>query len=127
MISDEKIFAARILAVDDNILNIQILKKILTNAGFINITTTTDPTKALSLYKEIQPDLLLLDLNMPNMDGFAIMFQLSILNPNDYLPILILSAEDESIRFKSLQSGAKDFLHKPYEHLDVLLKSRNII
>jgi len=62
MISDEKIFAAKILAIDDNILNIQILKKILTNAGFINITTTTDSTKALDLYKEIQPDLVLLDL-----------------------------------------------------------------
>src|SRR5882672_2715390 len=104
MISDEKIFAARILAVDDNVLNIQILKKILTNAGFINITATTDPTQALALYKEIQPDLILLDLNMPNMDGFAVMLQLSLLNPDDYLPILILSAEDEAHRFKALQS-----------------------
>jgi len=127
MISDEKIFAAKILAIDDNILNIQILKKILTNAGFINITTTTDSTQALALYKEIQPDLILLDLVMPKMDGFAVMLQLSLLNPDDYLPILILTAEEETIRFKALQSGAKDFLHKPYEHLDVLLKSRNII
>src|SRR5580698_7865825 len=127
MISDEKIFAAKILAIDDNILNIQILKKILSNAGFINITATTDPTQALTLYKEIQPDLVLLDLNMPKMDGFAVMVQLSILNPDDYLPLLILTAEEESTRFKALQSGAKDFLHKPYQHLDVLLKSRNII
>ncbi len=127
MISDEKIFAAKILAIDDNILNIQILKKILTNAGFINITTTTDPTQAVDLYKELQPDLILLDLNMPKMDGFAVMLQLSFLNPDDYLPLLILTAEEESVRFKALQSGAKDFLHKPYEHLDVLLKSRNII
>jgi putative two-component system response regulator len=127
MISDEKIFAARILAIDDNILNLQILKKILTNAGFINITTSTDPTQALVLYKEINPDLILLDLNMPKMDGFAVMVQLSLFNPDDYLPILIISAEDESVRFKALQSGAKDFLHKPYEHLDVVLKSRNIL
>ena len=127
MISEEKIFAAKILAIDDNILNLQFLKKILTNAGFINITATTDPTQAVSLYKKIQPELILLDINMPKMDGFAVMVQLSILNPDDYLPILILTAEDESIRFKALQSGAKDFLHKPYEHLDVLLKSRNII
>src|SRR5476649_2798708 len=103
MISDEKIFAAKILAIDDNILNIQILKKILTNAGFINITSTTDSTKALELYKEIQPDLILLDLNMPNMDGFAIMAQLSVLNPDDYLPLLILTAEEESLRFKALK------------------------
>jgi len=127
MLSDEKILAAKILAIDDNILNIQILKKILFNAGFINLTTTTDSTKAVAIYKELQPDLILLDLNMPNMDGFAVMFQLSILNPDDYLPILILTAEDESVRFKALQSGAKDFLHKPYDPLDVVLKSRNII
>jgi len=127
MISEEKIFAAKILAIDDNILNIQILKKILNNAGFINITTTTDPTQALSLHKELQPDLILLDLNMPQMDGFEVMLQLSLHNPDDYLPILILTAEDESIRFKALQSGAKDFLHKPYKQLDVLLRSRNII
>jgi len=127
MISEEKIFAAKILAIDDNILNLQILKRILGNAGFINITTTTDPTQALTLFKDVQPDLVLLDLNMPKMDGFAVMIQLSLLNPDDYLPLLILTAEDESMRFKALQSGAKDFLHKPYEHLDVLLKSRNII
>ena len=127
MISEEKIFAAKILAVDDDIINIQILKKILSNAGFINITATTDPTQVVQLYSEIQPDLILLDLNMPKMDGFAVMVQLALLNPDDYLPLLILTAEEESIRFKALQSGAKDFLHKPYQHLDVLLKSRNII
>jgi putative two-component system response regulator len=127
MISDEKIFAAKILAIDDNILNIQILKKILSNAGFINISSTTDPTQAVAIYKELEPDLVLLDLNMPKMDGFAVMVQLSLLNPDDYLPLLILTAEDESVRFKALHGGAKDFLHKPYERLDVILKSRNII
>jgi len=127
MISEEKIFAAKILAIDDNILNIQILKKILINAGFINITIITDPTQAIDRYKELKPDLILLDLNMPKLDGFAVMLQLSLLDPDDYLPISIVTAEEESVRFKALQSGAKDFLHKPYEHLDVLLKSRNII
>ncbi len=127
MISEEKIFAAKILAIDDNILNIEILKKILTQAGFINITTTTDPTKAVELYKELQPDLVLLDINMPKMDGFEVMLQLSILSDADYLPLLILTAEDDYIRFKALQSGAKDFLRKPYDRMDVLLKSRNII
>jgi putative two-component system response regulator len=127
MISEEKILAAKILAIDDNILNLQIIKKIFSNAGFINLSTTTDPTQAVKLYKKLQPELILLDLNMPKMDGFAVMVQLSILNPDDYLPILILTAEEESIRFKALQSGAKDFLHKPYEHMDVILKSRNII
>jgi len=127
MISEEKILAAQILVIDDNILNIQILKKILSNAGFINITTTTHSDQAVSLYTQINPDLILLDLNMPQVDGFAVMDQLSVLNPEDYLPILVLTAEEESVRFKALKSGAKDFLHKPYDHLDVILRSRNII
>lgn len=127
MISEEKIFAARVLIIDDNNLDIQILHKTLTNAGFINISSTTDPTHAIKLYKELHPDLIMLDLNMPKMDGFAIMAQLTMLNPDDYLPILIVTGEDESVRFKALSSGAKDFLHKPHQHMDVLLKSRNII
>ncbi|MBF0504474.1 MAG: response regulator [Candidatus Omnitrophica bacterium] len=127
MISEEKILAAQILVIDDNILNIQILKKILSNAGFINITTTTDPTQAVSLYKQVKPDLILLDLNMPLVDGFAVMAQLSAFDPEDYLPVLVVTAEEESIRFKALKVGAKDFLHKPYDHLDVILRSRNII
>jgi putative two-component system response regulator len=127
MISEEKILAAQILVIDDNILNIQILKKIFTNAGFINITTTTDPTKSVGLYNQINPDLILLDLNMPVLDGFGVLKQLSVFNKEDYLPVLIVTAEEESVRFKALQSGAKDFLHKPYDHLDVILRSRNII
>jgi len=127
MISEEKLLAAKILIIDDNILNVQILKKILSNAGFINITATTDSTQAIPLYKATNPDLVLLDLNMPKVDGFDIMIQLSTFNSNDYLPILVLTAEEESVRFKALQTGAKDFLHKPYDHLDVVLRSRNII
>jgi putative two-component system response regulator len=64
---------------------------------------------------------------MPEVDGFKVMAQLSVLNRDDYLPILVLTAEDESVRFMALQSGAKDFLHKPYDRLDVILRSRNII
>ncbi len=127
MLSDEKIFAARVLIVDDNVLDVEILEKILSHAGFINITSTTDPTRAIDLYKEIRPDLVLLDLNMPKMDGFTVMTQLALMHPDDYLPLLILTAAEESVRYKALSGGAKDFLRKPYQHLDVLLKSRNII
>ena len=127
MISEEKILNAKILAVDDNILNLQILKKILSSAGFVNFYTTTDPTKIIHIYGETKPDLLLLDLNMPILTGFDIMNQLTESNPNDYLPILVLSAEDEKARLKALSCGAKDFLHKPYQASEVVLRSRNII
>ncbi len=127
MLSEENILSAKILAIDDNILNLQILKKILSSAGFINVTMSTDPTKARDFYLDINPDLLLLDLNMPVMTGFEVMAELIASVPNDYLPILVLSAEDESARLKALGCGAKDFLHKPYRASEVVLRSRNII
>jgi len=124
---EENILSAKIIAVDDNILNLQILKKILTSAGFVNVTVTTDPTTIIGLYEEINPDLLLLDLNMPVMDGFEIMRLLSMQNAQDYLPILVVSAEDERVRLKALGCGAKDFLQKPFQASEVILRSRNII
>jgi putative two-component system response regulator len=128
VISEEKILNARILVIDDNVLNVQILKKILTEAGFHQITSTTDSTQALNLFQEVRPDLILLDLNMPKIDGFKVMEMFTAIDPKDYLPVLVLTAEEEEThRTKALQSGAKDFLKKPYDRLEVILRSRNII
>ena len=118
---------SKILAIDDNILSLQMLKKILTTAGFADITINSDSSKAVDLYKELKPDLLLLDLNMPHVNGFDVMAQLTSHTQEEYLPILILSAEDESMRLKALAGGAKDFLSKPYQPSEVVLRSRNII
>ena len=103
-------------------------RKMLETLGY-QVTACGGPIGALEIVRERAADfdLVITDLNMPKMDGFAVMLQLSLLNPDDYLPLLILTAEEESVRFKALQSGAKDFLHKPYQHLDVVLKSKNII
>ena len=128
MISEEKILNAKILIVDDNILNVQILKKILAEEGFYHISSTTDATQAVKLYKDIRPDLLLLDYNMPGINGVDIIIELRSMDPSDYLPILMLTAEEDvSLRAKALQSGAKDFLRKPYDRLEVILRSRNIL
>ncbi|MBF0490780.1 MAG: response regulator, partial [Candidatus Omnitrophica bacterium] len=127
MLSEENNLNARILAIDYIVLNLQILKKILTSAGFVNLTIDTDSSKAIKLYNEIKPDLLLLDLVMPNINGYEIMAELTANNPTDYLPILVLSAEEEEARMKALGCGAKDFLHKPYQASEVILRSRNII
>ncbi len=128
MISEEEILSARILIVDDNILNVQILKRILNEAGFLNLTSTLDSTQALPLFKEVNPDLILLDFNMPQMNGIDVMTALAALNPQGYLPVLMLTSEtDEALKSKALQSGAKDFLKKPYDRLEVLLRSRNIL
>ena len=126
--TDEKILNAKILIVDDNILNVQILRKILTEAGYYNIVFTTEAPKASSLYQEIRPDLVLLDFNMPHLNGIQVMEQFVLLEEGGYLPVLMLSAEeDEKLMAKALQSGAKDFLKKPYDRLEVLSRSRNLI
>ncbi len=128
MLLDERILNAKILIVDDNILNVQILKKILTEAGYFNLYLTTDSTKAPLMYKEINPDLVLLDFNMPQLNGIEVMAEMKAQNPQGYLPILMItSEEDENLRAKAFQAGAKDFLKKPYDRLEVVLRSRNLI
>lgn len=128
MVSQEQILNARILIVDDNILNVQILKKILTEAGYYNVVSTTDSVKALGIYQEIRPDLVLLDFNMPYLNGIQVMEQFLSLDPKGYLPVLMISSEeDPALRIKALQGGAKDFLKKPYDRLEVLSRSHNLI
>ena len=127
MLSEKEILSAKILAIDDNVLNLQILKKILSSAGFTKITISTDPLKAEQLYQEISPDLFLLDLNMSPLSGFELMRQLRTEYPDDYLPILVLTAEDEQEALKALSAGAKDVLSKPYKNSELLLRCRNII
>lgn len=119
---------ANILIVDDQIANTSLLSKILKQAGYRNIYSTTDSRETLTLYKEHNVDLLLLDIRMPHLDGFQVMQQLQSQSNNDYLPILVLTAElaDET-RSKALSGGAKDFLTKPFSREEVLLRCHNIL
>lgn len=128
MLTESKILNAKILIVDDEILSVRLLQNILEKAGYKNISYTTDPRKVLSLYKEINPDLVVLDLNMPHLTGFDVMIQLKTLENESYLPILVISNEEAlKERFRALESGAKDFLNKPYDRREVLLRIHNII
>ena len=116
MVIDAQLTKAKILIIDDERANIQILDRLLRGVGFQNIMTLTDGNEAANRYQEFQPDLILLDLKMPNCDGFEVMAQLKAVVKNDYLPILILTAQrDQSTRLRALESGAKDFLNKPFE------------
>jgi diguanylate cyclase (GGDEF)-like protein len=129
MTDESLITAARILIVDDEQSNVRLLERLLLTGGFTDVRGTTDPRQALLLFGELEPDLVLVDLHMPHMDGFALMAALSErLAPNDYLPFLVLTADTtRETKERALSSGAKDFLTKPLERMEVLLRTRNLL
>jgi putative two-component system response regulator len=128
MISQQQCQNATILIVDDQMTNILLLESILQNAGYTKIHFTQDPTKVVSFVKELNPDLICLDIRMPQLNGFQVMGQLKIIQKNAYLPILVLtSEEDRETRLRALESGAKDFLHKPFDKIEVLIRIRNLL
>jgi putative two-component system response regulator len=121
--------SSTILVVDDEARNIHLLKRFLNEAGFANLHTTTDSRQALEIYKQLQPDLVLLDISMPFLDGFEVMKQFEEACGNEeYIPILVLTADvTPETRRRALSCGAKDFLTKPLDLSDVLLRVRNLL
>jgi putative two-component system response regulator len=119
----------RILIVDDQEINVRILERILDKQGFEFPASTTDPRQALQLFLAHQPDLVLLDLHMPYLDGFAVLDLLRPYNGDGtYLPILVLTADlSAEAKTKALSMGAKDFLAKPFDTVEVILRIRNLL
>ncbi len=125
----EYLSQAKILIIDDEPANVRLLERILALSGCTQVRTTTDSRQSLPLFLEFEPDIVLLDLNMPYLNGFTVLEQLkAAINPEDYLPILILTA-DITIETKrrALAGGAKDFLTKPLDHSEVVLRIKNLI
>jgi putative two-component system response regulator len=119
---------ARILIVDDEQGNVEVLQRLLIRAGFHNITTTNDATQAATLYVRIRPDLILLDLHMADMDGLQVMDQLNEIAEASYLPILMLTGDmTPEARREALSRGAKDFVNKPFHPDEVLLRIRTLL
>ncbi len=128
MLNKNEILKAKILMVDDEESNILVLETVLKQAKYTSLTSTTDSREAASLYKKLRPDLVLLDLRMPHMDGFAVIEQIKQIEADSYAPILVLTAEsDPAVRLKALQVGARDFLCKPLDLSEVLCRIRNIL
>jgi putative two-component system response regulator len=128
MTIDSEILSARILIVDDQKVNARILEEIFRKAGYKNITCVHDSRDARTAYSALKPHAVILDINMPYMDGFQIIQQLKEVEGDEYLPILMLTQlGDNDLRFLALESGAKDYLNKPFDHIEVLLRIRNII
>jgi EAL domain-containing protein (putative c-di-GMP-specific phosphodiesterase class I)/CheY-like chemotaxis protein len=120
---------ARILIVDDEPANVVLLERILQKAGMTQITGTTDPGQAVRLFRELAPDLVLLDLHMPGLDGFEVLASLQDEIPGDsFVPVLVLTADVTShARERALSAGAKDFLTKPFDRIEVLLRIQNLL
>ncbi|MBT7942412.1 MAG: response regulator, partial [Alphaproteobacteria bacterium] len=126
--ASDPLLASKILIVDDMDDNVEMLDMTLASEGYTNVTSTTDPTVVKDLHAKNKFDLILLDIRMPVMDGFQVMDQLRDSNRNDYLPILVLTAElDSETRIRALESGAKDFLSKPFERDEILNRIRNML
>ncbi len=121
--------SAGLLIVDDEQANVRLLELLLERGGYTNFKSTTDSIRVLPLYKEFQPDLLLLDLLMPHPDGFAILEQLKPLIPEGtYFPVLVLTADvSQETKRRALVAGAKDFVVKPFDATEVLLRIRNLL
>jgi adenylate cyclase len=120
---------ATILIVDDQEANVALLEAFLADEGYRSVHSTTDAREALSLFQELRVDLVLLDLHMPHVDGFAVMQQLQAsIAPDAYVPILILTADaGAEVKRRALTGGAKDFLSKPLDFEEVSARIRNLL
>ena len=126
MVSNAAILNAGILIVDDQEANVQLLEKILRNAGYVRITTTRDPHDVCGLHRANHYDLILLDLQMPGMNGFQVMECLKEIETDGYLPVLAITVEPAH-KLRALQSGAKDFVSKPFDLAEVLMRVHNMV
>lgn len=124
MVTPADILHAKILIVDDQEANVLLLEQMLRVSGYDQVTSTSDPTQVCELHLLNQFDLILLDLHMPNMDGFQVMENLKGIETGGYLPVLVITAQPEH-KLKALKAGARDFVSKPFDLAEVLLRVHN--
>ena len=120
------ILEASILIVDDTEANIILLTRMLINAGYSSVSSTMKPAEVCGLYMENFYDIIILDLQMPIVDGFHVMSQLRDVISDEYLPVVVITAQPTH-KLKALQAGARDFITKPFDQTEVLIRVRNLI
>jgi len=126
MISNADILQASILLVDDQEANLQLLEQLLAQAGYTHVTATMNPVEVCALHRKHDYDLILLDLQMPEMDGFQVMEGLKTNEAQSYLPVIVLTAQPGH-KLRALQAGAKDFISKPFDLLEVKTRIHNML
>ena len=122
----QDILAGRILIVDDQQSNITLLTQLLTDAGYTHVSSTMDPTDVCALHRANDYDLILLDLQMPNMDGFQVMEALKTNTAQAYLPVLVITAQPGH-KLRALAAGARDFVSKPFDLVEVKTRIHNML
>ncbi len=128
MLMGHEVKASSILIIDDEPFNVEILLDLLELEGFTHVTGTSKPVEGVQLYKERDFDLVLLDINMPVMDGFQVMSEFSSILKTIHPPILILTAlKDKEVRIKALKSNARDFLEKPFDSDEAICRISNLL
>jgi len=128
-IQRSEVSASRILAIDDEVANLDLLRGLLLREGYAEVRCLSDASKATDVFLETQPDIVLLDLMMPQMDGYAVLESLSrLVPPDDFVPIIVLTADTSvSARRRALSLGARDFISKPFDLIEVALRIANLL
>jgi DNA-binding response OmpR family regulator len=126
MITSADILKSKVLIVDDLRANISLLRSILTRAGYVSVSSTLDSSTACELHRVNQYDLILLDLEMPNVNGFEVMEGLKEIEGGGTLPVLVVTVRPEEMRH-ALRAGAVDFVSKPFDIADLLKRVRALL
>ncbi|MCC6073194.1 EAL domain-containing protein [Massilia sp. GCM10020059] len=126
MIAQEELLRARILVVDDNPVNVELLEVLLRGSGYASVSSTTDPLQVAPLHAEHRYDLIILDLHMPVMNGLDVMRALKAVETGAWLPVLVVTADPDK-KMAALEAGARDFIGKPFDALEVLTRIRNLL
>jgi adenylate cyclase len=126
VISAKDILHGKILIVDDQQANVMLLEQMLRDAGYTAISSTMDSSEVCALHLVHHYDLILLDLQMPGMDGFQVMENLKQIETGGYLPVLVITAQPAH-KLRALKAGAKDFVSKPFDLAEVLLRVHNML
>jgi PAS domain S-box-containing protein len=120
------ILNAGILIVDDQEANVSLLAQMLREAGYTSVASTMDPREVCALHRKNRYDAILLDLQMPGMDGFQVMEALKTNDADAYLPVLVITAQPGH-KLRALQAGAKDFISKPFDLVEVRTRIHNML
>ena len=126
MVSSQELFSADILIVDDQVAQAQLLERLLREGGYGNVASTTDSSRVCALHRDKRYDLILLDLQMPGLDGFGVMEALQAENNDSYLPVVALTAQPGH-KLRAMEAGARDFISKPFDLVEIKARIHNML